>query len=512
MALNKVPYVDGVTVITAENLNDIQDAIIALENAPAQGLTEDMKQALLQIARKVAYIDDQGQTYYDDLYDAFYPPKTVVLITAVFNQGTTVIYDDTALDDLKQYLTVTAKYDDNTTAILADSAYTLSGLLEAGTSTVTVAYNGLTTTFTVNVTARPTLFSISAVYANESANVPISSSMRSNSYILANGTWGTSNDSYTFVIPVTVGKAYRLKWVETDAALAGTIFRWGFSSTNTPSGQLISAWNRYSPQSYSDVTVKAVDSYMLIQVSAAYGDAIATNGYLEITEFTNSVFDSGTLDVLKQNLVVTANYSGGSSEILDADDYELSGSLDVGLDTITVSYGGKTATFTAVVTAPLYSIPDFAEQRVTYGNKYLAVAKSGNYYTFEGTSGDVVYISPSGVASATKGNSTWFSTIAGKSFRSIAEDITWNNQTSSAITLNTKFSRSETTGNLYSTAFEMTANNSGVDGSAVFDLASASYSRDLADLALQFSNNPGTGQTLTATLKVMVFVDGVRYL
>ena len=33
MALNKVIYVDGVTVITAENLNDIQDAIIDLEQS-----------------------------------------------------------------------------------------------------------------------------------------------------------------------------------------------------------------------------------------------------------------------------------------------------------------------------------------------------------------------------------------------------------------------------------------------------------------------------------------------
>lgn len=33
MALVKVTYVNGVTVITAENLNAIQDAIIALENA-----------------------------------------------------------------------------------------------------------------------------------------------------------------------------------------------------------------------------------------------------------------------------------------------------------------------------------------------------------------------------------------------------------------------------------------------------------------------------------------------
>ena len=231
MALNKVIYVDGVTVIPAENLNDIQDAIIALENAPAQGLTEDMKQALLQIARKVAYIDDQGQTYYDDLYDAFYPPKTVVLITAVFNQGGTVIYDDTALDDLKQYLTVTAKYDDNTTAILPDGSYTLSGLLEAPSSTVTVVYNGLTTTFTVNVTARPTLSSISAVY--------------------------------------------------------------------TQSG---------------------------------------------------TVYDTDTLDSLKDDLVVTAHYSDSSTATVAAADYTLSGTLAEGTSTITVSYGGKTTTFSVEVT------------------------------------------------------------------------------------------------------------------------------------------------------------------
>lgn len=233
MGLTKLTYVDGVTVIPAQNLNDIQDAIIALEGQPApETISEDLKQALLQIAQKVAYIDDQGQTYYQDLYDALYPPKTVVLITAVFEQGSTVIYDDTALNDLKQYLTVTAKYDDNTTAILADSAYTLSGLLEAGTSTVTVLYSGLTTTFTVNVTARPTLSSISAVY--------------------------------------------------------------------TQSG---------------------------------------------------TVYTHDDLDSLKTDLVVTALYSDGTSEVLSADDYTLSGTLTAGTSTITVAYSGKTTTFTVTVTA-----------------------------------------------------------------------------------------------------------------------------------------------------------------
>lgn len=37
MALTKVVYENGVTVITAENLNDIQDAIIAMEQGGASG-------------------------------------------------------------------------------------------------------------------------------------------------------------------------------------------------------------------------------------------------------------------------------------------------------------------------------------------------------------------------------------------------------------------------------------------------------------------------------------------
>ena len=164
MALQKLTYTDGVTVIPASNLNDIQDAIIALENQQTSGVSDDLKTALLQLAQKVAYIDDQGQQYYDDLYDALYPPKTAVSIAAVFTQGSTVVYDNASLDSLKTMLQVTATYDDSSTEILADSAYTLSGTLTPGTSTVTVTYNSLTTTFTVNVTEAPTLSSISAVY------------------------------------------------------------------------------------------------------------------------------------------------------------------------------------------------------------------------------------------------------------------------------------------------------------------------------------------------------------
>lgn len=236
MALNKVNYVDGQTVITAENMNDIQDAIIALENAPTGGtVSDDLKQALLQLAQKVAYIDDQGQTYYDDLYNALYPPKTLVSISAVFDQGSAVIYDNASLDTLKTMLTVTAQYDDNTTEILPDSAYTLSGTLTVGTSTVTASYQGKTDTFDVTVTAAPTLSAISAVY--------------------------------------------------------------------TQSG---------------------------------------------------TVYDTDSLDSLKDDLSVTAHYSDSSTQTVPAADYTLSGTLTVGTSTITVAYGGKTTTFNVTVTALSY--------------------------------------------------------------------------------------------------------------------------------------------------------------
>lgn len=191
MSLTKVPYTNGVTVIGADNLNNIQDAIIALQNGGA--ISDDLKQALLQIAQKVAYIDDQGATYYQALYDALYPPKTAVSISAVFTQGSTVVYDNASLDSLKTMLVVTATYDDSSTEVLQSTAYTLSGTLTPGTSTVTVAYNSLTTTFTVTVTAAPTLSSISAVYTQSGTVYPDTSLDSLKSDLVVTATYSDSS-------------------------------------------------------------------------------------------------------------------------------------------------------------------------------------------------------------------------------------------------------------------------------------------------------------------------------
>jgi hypothetical protein len=76
-------------------------------------------------------------------------------ITAVYTQGSAIIYPTTPLDDLKANLTVKAQYGVNSEETLSAGEYTLSGTLAVGTSTVTVTYtdsDSVTKTTTFNVT------------------------------------------------------------------------------------------------------------------------------------------------------------------------------------------------------------------------------------------------------------------------------------------------------------------------------------------------------------------------
>lgn len=118
-----------------------------------------LKQALLQLAQKVGYIDDSGPSCYMALYNALYQEYTIVSIDAVFTQGTNVVYDTDSLDSLKQYLVVTANYSNETSEVV--TAYTLSGTLSVGESTITVSYMGKTDIFTVTVTELTPVFQLS---------------------------------------------------------------------------------------------------------------------------------------------------------------------------------------------------------------------------------------------------------------------------------------------------------------------------------------------------------------
>lgn len=133
------------------------------------GLSGEAKGALLNCFAHVAWIDEHGKDYYDALEAALYPPADLVSISAVFNQGQTVIYDTDSLDDLKPMLTVTAHYSDSTTTVVTN--YTLSGTLSVGTSTITVFYGGKTTTFNVTVTESNTVYMLTNRIFNNDGSV-----------------------------------------------------------------------------------------------------------------------------------------------------------------------------------------------------------------------------------------------------------------------------------------------------------------------------------------------------
>lgn len=124
-------------------ISDLKSQITQLEAIPYA-----VKQAMDTLFQNVAFKNDD--LYSDELatFHAWASAISVTSISAVYTQSGT-IYDDDTLDDLKSDLVVTASYDDGTSATV--SGYTLSGILEIGTSTITVTYEGKTTTFSVIV-------------------------------------------------------------------------------------------------------------------------------------------------------------------------------------------------------------------------------------------------------------------------------------------------------------------------------------------------------------------------
>lgn len=75
----------------------------------------------------------------------------IVSIEAVFSQPSMPIAGTDNIDDLKQWLTVTATYSNGTTRVLDANEYTLSGVLAYPSATVTADADGVTDTFTVAV-------------------------------------------------------------------------------------------------------------------------------------------------------------------------------------------------------------------------------------------------------------------------------------------------------------------------------------------------------------------------
>lgn len=271
------------------------------------GITDSAKEALLNALAHVAWIDEHGQDYYNELQNALYPPISVLYITAEFDQGTAVIYDSDSLDSLKQYMTVMAFFNNGNSAEV--TSYTLSGTLAPGTSRITVEYEGRSTKISVQVTQTPGTIAVVNNLTNATTSNPATSIQE--------------GDSYSATITVDSG-----------FMISSVLIRMGsldITSTAYSNG------NIYIEEVTDnlEITVVAV-AITVLSISATYTQS-------------GTVYDTDSLDSLKADLVVTASLSDGTTTTLADSDYTLSGTLAVGTSTITVMYGGKTDTFNVTV-------------------------------------------------------------------------------------------------------------------------------------------------------------------
>ena len=300
--------ISGTNIKTINGKNILGEGNIQISGG--SGLSDDIKTSLLACFQHVAWIDSHGQDYYNALYEALYdtPSRTLESISAVFTQGSAVIYDTVPLDSLKQYLVVTANYSDSTTETVTN--YTLSGTLTVGTSTITVTYGGKTTTFTVNVTATPTITGIEATYTQGQTVVYTDTSLnslKSNLVVKAifsdNTKYQLDDSAYTLSGTLTVGTSIVTVTYEsftTTFEVTVTQAITYHSVTNSLTGCITS--NSSSQVADGDVynaTITASTGYTLTgaTVSIVMGE----------TDITSTAYTNGTISIafVNGNITIT---------------------------------------------------------------------------------------------------------------------------------------------------------------------------------------------------------------
>ena len=428
------------------------------------GLTDNVKQALLQIARKVAYIDAHGQDYYDDLYDALYEVTGLTLDVSSISLGTIGATSQITATTVPAGAAVTWVSSDTSVATVVNGLVTAVGY---GSATITASAGNLTAQCSV-VIAQATVTSISAVYTPSGSiyetDIPALDTLKNDLVVTAHWSNGTTS---------TV----------TDYALSGTLSAGSNTVTVSYGGQTTTI----------TVTVVALSS-----ISAVYTQS-------------GTVYTTTSLDDLKADLVVTATFADSTTQTVTG--YTLSGTLTEGTSTITVSYAGKTTTFNVTVTeTALYPIRDISEMAVSSDIK-LSVS-NGNHIVLKTTANSrTCYIFSSYVK--TNYNPVFianelFSLPAGATYEIKVKNISYTGNTVASnnfVGLNAK--ASDSSGTTVATSGSITIANAG-DGTLSDVTNTATLETDsvtnIGSIAF-FAYRP-----VTLEFDIELRVNGVRYI
>lgn len=139
----------------------LESRVDELENGQGGGLTEQAKQALLACFAKVAWIDANGQTYYDALENALYAITEISVSPTSLSFGT--LGDTQQLTGRTTPSGGTITWSSSNTSVATVDSTGLVTSVGYGTATITASCQGYTATCAVTI-AQATVTSISAVY------------------------------------------------------------------------------------------------------------------------------------------------------------------------------------------------------------------------------------------------------------------------------------------------------------------------------------------------------------
>ena len=268
-------YTQGSTVVyTDSSLESLKSKLVVkanYSNGTSSVVTSYMLSGTLTAGSSTITVTYGGKTTTFNVTVTARP--TLTSITATYTQGATIVYPSTSLDTLKNNLVVTANYSDSSTSTLSSSDYVLSGNLTEGTSTITVTYNSLTTTFNVNVTAQSTLDHITAVYEQGSTNIYPDTdinSLKSNLTVTAHYTNSTTQVVSDYILSgnLTVGTSTITVTYETMTTTFDVIVSEKPSETPDDNGyvagyindanEIESLSKTYTANAYKPITSRAV--------------------------------------------------------------------------------------------------------------------------------------------------------------------------------------------------------------------------------------------------------------
>ena len=325
-----------------------------VEGLAVTGLSSDIKDALLDCFAHVAWIDDQGQEYYDALEEALYPHYTVTNTLT----GATSNNDATSVNGGESY----------TATITAASGYTLTGATVSitmdGTDITSTAYNNgtisiesVTGNLVITVTAvAVTLSSISAVYT-QSGTVYTTDSLDSlKTDLVVTATWSDTSTS-------TVAAA--------DYTLSGTLTA-GTSTITVTYGGKIDTFT---------VTVTANPQYVTSGLIHRWDGIDNTeNGHSSSTELWEDLV--GTVDLTKTIGTWSENALSLSASIQDK---VYANTLDDPTDcTVEVCFSTSNIVTTSIVTLnPASGAGARSARRILIYNDNTVSGKGDNGNTYE---------------------------------------------------------------------------------------------------------------------------------